>query len=145
MTFEEFDSKYANGFDDAEITGLTVDYKNRTVTIHLNLRRNSPGSPTAHEYTKATLHLVRFYYLSVEPPDADHLHYPSQSKITVDGLSEDPTVFPPFAKLKEKLPVGAFCCRFYVHDWNSFIHVAAQNAEFFWSGDKFLSEDSVKK
>jgi len=50
----------------------------------------------------------------------------------VHGLPEDPSECPLLESLKPALPFGAFCCRFYVHDWNSFIHIAAENAQFSW-------------
>jgi hypothetical protein len=132
MTFEELDQRFPNGFDDAEITNLTIDYRNRIAILHLNLRGNLPDSPNSQDYERAVLTVNGFYYFSIEPPDPDHISYPQHSKITVDGLSEDSRDFPLFEHLKPTLPIDAFCCRFYVHDWNSFIHIAAQNAEFSW-------------
>ena len=38
MTFEELDAAYPNGFDDAEIDRLILDYRNRTVELQLRLR-----------------------------------------------------------------------------------------------------------
>ena len=132
MTFEELDQRFPNGLDDAEISGLTVDYRERTARLQMNMRGSRPESPDAQEYRRATLIVRGFYYFSIEAPDADHLH-PQGSKITVDGLPEDSANFPLFERLKSTLPVGAFCCRFFVHDWNSFIHIAAKDAEFLWT------------
>jgi len=132
MTFEELDERFPNGFVDAEITGLDVDYRNRSATLHLNLRGNLPDSPDRDVYAPAVLRANEIFYISVEPPDTDHLFQSVRSKITVNGYPEDPDNFPLFAHLKPKLPVDAFCCRFYVHDWNSFIHIAAARAEFTW-------------
>ncbi len=133
MTFEELDQRFPNGFDDAEITGLSSDYRNRTATLEMNLRGNLPDSPDSQVYRRATLTINGFYYFSIEPPDPDHLfHSDASSKITVDGLPEDPQKFPLFAHLKPALPQTAFCCRFYVHDWNSFIHIAGKEAQFSW-------------
>lgn len=135
MTFEELDDRFPNGFDDAEITCLTVDYQNRTATLHLNLRGNSPDSTDRGVYERAVLIARDFYYVSIEPPDPDHLFYPKRSMIQINGYSEDPKQFPLFEQLKPKLSAGAFCCRFFVHDWNSFIHLAAQAGQFSWVGD----------
>ena len=132
MTFEELDERFPNGFDDAQIVGLSLDYPNRTATLLLSLRGNSPDSPERDEYRQAVLTLRDFYYFAIEPPDADHLAYRKHSNIAVDGFSEDTLKFPPFALLKPTLPAEAFACRFYVHDWNSFIHVASEAAEFGW-------------
>ncbi len=131
MTFEELDRRFPNGFDDAEMTSLTLDYQTRTAKLQLSLRGNPPDSPNRDEYQRAVLLLSGFYYFAIEPPEADHLSYPQRS-IQVDGHPEDISLFPLFGHLKPKLSGDAFCCRFYVHDWNSFIHVAAKDAQFWW-------------
>jgi hypothetical protein len=132
MTFDELDQNYPNGFDDAEITFLTLNYRDRIAILELSLRGNSPEGPKSQEYGRAVLKLHEFYYLSIEPPDQDHLSRPWRSKITVDGLPEDSQDFPLYEYLKPRLAQDGFCCRFFVHDWNSFIHVAAKTAEFSW-------------
>jgi len=134
MTFEQLDALHPNGFDDAYIDSLRVDYQNRTAELRLSLRGNPPGSPNADDYERAVLLLDGFYYLVIEPPDADHLWYPVRS-IQINGYPEDASQFPLFENLKPKLPTGAFCCRFYVHDWNAFIHVAARDAQLSWLED----------
>lgn len=132
MTFEELDALYPNGFYDAYIDCLRVDYKNRAAELQLNLRRNPPDGPNADEYQRAVLVLRGFYYFVIEPPDTDHLWYPARS-IQINGSPEDTSQFPLFEHLKAKLPAGAFCCRFYVHDWNSFIHIAAKEVQLSWT------------
>src|SRR5258708_33789027 len=115
MTFEELDRRYPNGFDDAEITGVIVDYGKCVATVLLNLRSNSPDSPDREAYAAAVLKVRGIYYVSIDPPDPNHLFGPERNKITVDGLPEDPHAFPLFGYLKPKLPADAFCCRFFVH------------------------------
>jgi hypothetical protein len=131
MTFEELDRRFPNGLSDAEITFIGVDYRDRTATLHLNLRGNPSESADRDVYSHAVLRATGIYYVSIDSPDPDHLFYPRREKITVDGLPEDPQDFPLFDHLGPKLSVGSFCCRFFVHDWNS-IHIAASDAEFFW-------------
>lgn len=131
MTFEELDALYPNGFVDAEIGSLSLDYHNHTAELQLNLRGNSCDSPNHDEYQRAVLLLRGFYYFVIKEPDSDHLWYP-EGPVQVNGYPEDASQFPLFQLLKPKLSDGAFCCRFYVHDWNSFIHVAARDAQFSW-------------
>lgn len=131
MTFEELDAMYPNGFDDAYIEGLCLNYQNRTAELRLNLRGNAPDSPNCNEYRRALLTLRDFAYFVIEPPDADHLGYPVRS-VQVNGYSEDANNFPLFESLRPKLAPGWFCCRLYVHDWNSFVHVAAADAQLSW-------------
>jgi hypothetical protein len=145
MTFDELDQRFPNGFDDAEITGIVIDYRGRTATFQLNLRGNPPDSPERDVYAHAVLKTRGIYYVSIEPPDRDHLFYAQHGKITVDGLPEDPQHFAPFGHLKPTLPAGAFCCRFFVHDWNSFIHIAAADAEFSWETNGVRSEPTVQR
>jgi hypothetical protein len=135
MTFDDLDARFPNGFVDAEITEIGLNYETRTATINLNLRTNVADSASANTYQKAILTIRAFYYFSVEPPDSEHLSSPLHSKIVVDGLPEDPNTFPLTVKMTDGIPAAAFCCRFYVHDWNSFIHVAGPEAEFHLKGD----------
>lgn len=136
MTFEEFDQRFPNGFSDAEIFSINIDYETRIVTLTFNLRGNSPHSPDRDVYARAELTVRGIYYVSIDPPDRAHLFGPEREKITVDGFPEGTHDFPLFADLKPKLPAGAFCCRFFVHDWNSFIHIGAADAEFSWTSTK---------
>jgi hypothetical protein len=135
MTFEDLDRRFPNGLDDAEITAIAVDYEKRLATLRLNMRGNPPDSSDRDVYAPAVLRASGIYYVSIEPPDPEHLSHPKRDKITVDGLPEDPRDFPLLNDLKKKAATGAFCCRFFVHDWNSFIHIAAADAEFFWEND----------
>ena len=132
MTLEELDEKYPNGLNDAEVTSLAIDYRARTATMHLSMRGNLPDSPNSQDYAAATLSIEGFCYISIEPPDADHVSGWNRSGIQVDGFPEDPKQFPLFEHVKSELPVGAFSCRLFVHDWNSFIHIAGQDAELSW-------------
>lgn len=134
MTFEELDRQYPNGFVDAELISFSVDYQNRIATLKLNLRRNPPDSESCREYNRGVLALEGLYYLVIEPPDVDHLRYPPRA-LQVDGYSEDPLQFILLEELKKTLTGHEFCCRLYVHDWNSFIHIAARNARLSWVED----------
>ncbi|HEX4311118.1 MAG TPA: hypothetical protein VHZ25_13880 [Acidobacteriaceae bacterium] len=136
MTLDEFDQTYPNGLVDAEVTKLTIDYQTRAAKFAMNLRGNLPDEPNSQEYRQGILALRDFYYVSIEPPDSDHLFYPRQQKIVVSGHPEDPSQFTLFESVKPVLPASAFCCRLYVHDWNSFIHVAAEQGQFAWTDEK---------
>lgn len=129
MTLETLFERFPNGLDDTEIISVAIDYRNRTATLTLSLRANPPDGPNRNEYSRAVLTVRGFYYFAMEPPDFEHLSA-NQSKITMDAYDEDPLKFPLFADIKPNLPTDAFCCRFYVHQWNSFIHIAAPIAEF---------------
>lgn len=130
MTFEELDERFPNGFDDARLGLLSVNYADRSILLQLSLGTNSPEGPNSQEYTRANLILREFYYVSVEPPDADRFLNARRSMITIDGLPEDANNFPLFTLIRQSVPAGGFFCRFFVHDWNAFMHLAAKDAEF---------------
>ena len=131
MTFEELDSQFPNGFDDAEIMKISIDYSHQTANLIIRMRGNPPDHPDRDVYSSAALELGGMLYFSIEPPDDDHVLGRAEGKITVDGLPEDEE-FPLFRQIKSKLPSDGFCCRFFVHDWNSFIHLASAKARFEW-------------
>ena len=131
MTFDELDARYPNGFNDAELRTVSVDYQNRTAELRLKMRGNPPDSKTANEYSEAVLQLAGLCYCSIEPPDSEHLWCP-QRPVQVDGLPEDAADFPLLTYVQSKFGRDCFCCRLFVHDWNSFIHIAAAKAEFAW-------------
>jgi hypothetical protein len=112
MTFEELDASYPNGFDDAEFLDIHIDYVTRQARLSLNLRGNSPEDPKGDEYERAELVVYGLYYFSIEPPDPSHMFNPETSKVTMDGLPEDPEQFPPFKSLQPKLTPGAFAVVF---------------------------------
>src|SRR5579862_8230738 len=72
MTFEELDALYPNGFVDAYLEKVSLDYQKRTAELRILLRGNPPESPLAREYRPALLVLRSFYYFVIEPPDNDH-------------------------------------------------------------------------
>jgi hypothetical protein len=128
MTFEELDREYPNGFDDAEISEVMIDYAQRTATLQLNMRPNGPDSAERDVYSTAVLTVQGPYYLSIDPPDIDHLFGPERKVITVDGLPDDAVAFPQLGCVQSRASSGGFYCRFFVHDWNSFIHIGAAGA-----------------
>lgn len=130
MTFEELDERFPNGFDDAEISAINIDYEKRTAKLELRLRASLPDSPDRDVYSRGALVVSGIYYISIDAADAGHVFGSPAERITVNGYPEDRDQFPLFGFLHPKLSPGAFCCRFFVHDWNSFIHIAARQAAF---------------
>ncbi len=132
MTFEELDGKYPNGLNDAEIREVRIDYAQRTATLQLAMRPNRPDSAERDTYSTALLTIHGLYYLSIDPPDVDRLFGPERRSISVDGLPEDAGAFPQIGCAQSRLRGGGFYCRFFVHDWNSFIHIGAADCEIVW-------------
>jgi hypothetical protein len=77
------------------------------------------------------LKLSGLLYCAIEPPDANY-SYGEARKLWVDTGALESASIRPSVKLPERLPEGAFACWFFVHDWNSFIYVAAMEASLEW-------------
>lgn len=139
MTFEELESVLPNGFHDAKLVGLTLDYLGRTATLHRQLFVGSSESGDLEEYKAAVVRIVGLCFFSIDLPDPNEPFVPDGSPVGVSGYSEDSTgLLKPnesiavINKLMENCPPGASFYRFYSHDWNSFVHIACADASLEW-------------
>lgn len=127
MTFEEMQDSLPNGLHDAGINSITVDYLHRKVIFDLKIWTSVPDEEGPETHRRATLSFAPFLYCVIDPPDP---RYPfateGPSRIDAGSYRSEDTELGP---LRASLPEGAFACWFFVNSWNSFIHVAALNAE----------------
>lgn len=142
MTFEELDQALPNGFHDAKIQKLVVDYVQRSATMTMHLWIGTPHSANRDEYRQATLAISGVCYYSTEPPDPKY-PFLRGSSITVAGYPEDAEKFPALNGLLAAMPKGVTCYRFFVHEWNSFIHIAAKDIQFEWDENTALGPSSI--
>jgi hypothetical protein len=132
MTFEELDDALPNGFHDAKIQKVAVDYVQRSAIMTMQLSVGTPDSANPDEYRCATLVVSGLCYYSVEPPDPTYPFLGGSSPVNVAGYPEDPEKFPALNGLLPAMPRGVTCYRFFVHEWNSFIHIAAKDVQVQW-------------
>lgn len=128
-TLHELDQALPNGFHDAYIRSYTVDFVARTVLFELNIWVGDLASEQLEireHYRAARLLVSGVHYCFFDPPFAT---YPfSQPKaLWVDLCDPDPDL-----AISKDVPTGVFASRFYVENWNSFIHVAAAEASLVW-------------
>lgn len=130
MTLEEISDSLPNGFHDAQIKKLNLDYVNREATFDLEIWIGTDSSTKGEErdaYREARLTLSQLLFCVVEPPDPNY-PYQEGKPLWVDAGSSLPTQTSTSIRLPEPLPEGAFIHWFFVNNWNAFIHVAAENA-----------------
>jgi len=127
MTLKEMEESLPNGFHDARITSITLDYVKRESKFDMEILFSDPDKEDPESYRTATLSLSRFLYCVIEAPDSK---YPFQveKELWVDAGS-DKSNHVSSTQRPGPLPEGAFTYWFFVNDWNSFIHVAALDAE----------------
>lgn len=125
MTLEEIDQSLPNGFHDSTITGVRLNYVQRTAEIDMELSMSGPDDQDTEKYRPATLSIGELIYFVIEPPGVPNTKHAKPS--LVDGGSSEPEQCA--YKLPKPLPAGAFTYWFFVNNWNAFIHVAALSAE----------------
>ena len=116
------------------IEGVAVDYARRSATMTMRLLIGTPESDDQDQYRQAALDITGLCYFAIEPPDPTYPFTRTGSPINVAGYPEDPEKFPALKGLLPVLPKGVTCYRFFVHDWNSFIHIAARDVQLSWAG-----------
>lgn len=136
MTFREVEQTLPNGFHDAEIKHISLDYVSGTLRITMRILVGTPGEPDQEEYGHRELKVSGLYFFSIEPPDPTYPFKPNGKPLDVQG--DDSGLSPPeIGKLIRELPPDASCYRFFVQQWNSFIYIAASDAQISWPQGRY--------
>ena len=135
VTLEELAQTLPNGFHDAEVKAIAIDYVGRRVVFDVSVWVGDMEAKAAPRegYRDGEVVIEGLRFIVVEPPDP---RYPfgREAPVRVSGCervsaSEMPVV--------SAVPVGCFVSRFFVVDWNSFIYVAGVGAELTWASDAY--------
>jgi hypothetical protein len=137
MTLDELDQKLPNGFHDAQIFSIEIDYAAGAAKFSLGLLVGWPEDPEPERerYQKAELFLTGQCFCSIDPPFPTYSFIPDGRPIYVSGDPAQPDHLPALRELSAKFPPGTWCYRFFVHDWNGFIQIAARDARVTWVGE----------
>ena len=128
MTVEEIAASLPNGFHDARIDSISINYVKREVSIDLEVWM-AESQEDSEVYRAAELKLLDFLFCVIEPPDATSTYHQGKA-LWVDAGSG--RALRSSAELPGSLPKGAFVHWFFVNDWNAFIHVSAMDARISW-------------
>ena len=135
MKLTEIENSLPNGFHDALIESILVDYPSKRALIKLRLSVGDPDAATEKEreaYKEAELELLNLVYFVIEAPDPTSKNA-EVKELWIDGGEAKSSSAPATPVPMEHLPHGASAYWFFVRDWNSFIHVAAMDAALHWS------------
>ena len=135
MTLEELADTLPDGFHDAQISSVSIDYIKREARLIIDLSVGDPSSEDEElrdAYREGELKLSGLLYWVIEPPHANY-PYAESKQLWVDAGALRSASFKPSVKLPEPLPAGAFASWIFVQDWNSFMFVAAMDASLEWS------------
>jgi hypothetical protein len=126
-----------NGFHDAKLSSIELDYVAGIATLHLACWVGSmdaaPG-PEREQYREGIVSLSGLCFCSIQPPDPNYPFLPDGKPIDLSGDGANADHLPSLPALSLRLPEGAWCYRFFVVEWNAFIYVAAKHAEISWAG-----------
>jgi hypothetical protein len=126
MTLEEIEQSLPNGLHDAQIVSIALDYVRREAKFELEILLSDGEKEEADSYQAATLTFSRFVYCVIEAPDSKYPYQVGKELWVNAGSHKSSHVSS--IQLPDP-PEGAFTMWFFVNDWNSFIHVAAFDAE----------------
>lgn len=137
MTFNELAYTLPNGFHDAELHRIEMDYLTRTLRLHLVVWIGDMDDPPRREaYRPALVTLKDVAYLIIEPPDFEvrqQGEYPwrERGNIRIDAgegpVSESNTIVPP-------APEGTTANWMYIDDFNRYLFFAAGDSSLEWTG-----------
>jgi hypothetical protein len=138
VTIEELEGALPNGFHDAKIFSFEVDYVAGIAKFRMNLLVGWPDDPEPERqtYQEAVLVVSDLCLLSVDPPSSKYPFLPDGKPICVSGDAAKSDHLPSLQDLVARFPDGTWCYRFFVDDWNAFIHIAGRNGEVTWVGEK---------
>ncbi len=131
VNIEQLAAELPNGFHDALLRTFSSDPKKRRAEFVLDVWVGDLHSSRDAERERrcpALLEFLELAYLVSDPPDP---RYPATkgSPVQIDACGPDDN-----AELARQVPVGGFAGRFFVTEWNAFIHFAAGDARLIWLG-----------
>jgi len=135
-TLKEIDYDLPNGFHDAILETLTLNYAANSADLDLNLWVGDMSAPPGEEREarkRARLHLTDLVYFVIDPPYPDPEYgYGPYDGLWIDAGDAGEVSDREELKPKADLPPDAFAYWFFIDDWNSFMHVAAKGASLEW-------------
>ena len=132
MTFEELDKELPNGFHDAELHDLRIDYVSGSAILRMGLDFGSYDRSNSPDYRVGELRVSGLYFCSIETPDPNYPYLPDGSPLNVSGDPGKPETRRALEELSSTLPPGVRCFRLFVNEWNSFIYIAARDVLICW-------------
>jgi hypothetical protein len=138
MTLDELDHILPNGFHDAKLFSIELNYAEGRAKLRLNLLVGWPEDPHPEReaYQEAILTVTGLCFCSIDPPQSDSPFLPDGQPTWLSGDPAKSDYFQSLPDLIQKSPSDTWCYRFFMGNWNAFIYIAARDAEITWIGEK---------
>jgi hypothetical protein len=129
VTVDELEADLPNGLHDAMLRTFSENPADRRAEFILDVwlgDLHSTVNAERERYRPARLELLGLVYLIVDDPDP---RYPAGdgSPLRIDACAADDD-----PGRSQQVPDGGFAGRFFVTEWNAFIHFAALDARLTW-------------
>ncbi len=137
LSFEELARDLPNGFHDAEIRGISLDYLTQAAVFSMNLLVGvgTPDNKNLSLYRAATIKISGLLLFFIESPHPKYNFVLDGDPLSVSGDSVRVGQNREMDLLLPALPDNAWAYRFFLDEWNSFMYIAATSAEFSWDDD----------
>src|SRR5271156_2972770 len=132
MTFEELSEMLPNGFHDAEIRMIRVDFVDRFMLLGVNIHVSTPGDSDRERYRQGTLKVESLCLFFVEPPDHQHRFVLDGAPLNATGNTARAGQNAKVDRLLTALPPNSTAYLFFLDDWNSRLYLAGAGVEFSW-------------
>lgn len=128
MNMSDVEDSLPNGFHDAILISMCVDYSPKVLRLVLDVCIDDFETDEIDRHRLGELTVSGLQYLAVEAP-RDHAN---GSELLIDmGKIGEPNA-PAHVVPPEHLAKGSFCYWIFVSNWNSFIYFAALDASWTW-------------
>lgn len=132
MTFQDLENTLPNGFHDAKLKRLSIDYAERLLTMQMEILVGTPDVQNEEEYRSVTLSVTGLYFCVVDRPDAKYPFCRRGESLSISGDHAWPDTLTDLATHLAQTHPGFTYQRFFSEDWNSFIYIAANDARLTW-------------
>lgn len=131
MTFQELAQSLPNGFHDAELHRLEIDYVQQVLRMELVVWIGRMSARETRElYRPAEVVVEKVSFLIMESPD-ENSPWNEAGALTIDTG----TVVPEECSVQlPSIPAGSSVTRVYVYDWNRSFYFAGASAQLEWTG-----------
>jgi hypothetical protein len=130
MTFEQLEQSLPNGFHDAKLRAINIDYVTRASRLDLDLLVGDPegGDQQSRNILRpAVVTVSGFDFCVIDAPDPAYPY--ATFPLTIDAISGQPEgseiSLPPVTQ-------GAFLFTIWINEWNAFIRIAALDLGMEW-------------
>lgn len=132
MTLEQLEEQLPNGLHDARIRSISHNYETGTIVISAEILIGLPEDPpsTRSAYQDATISFTDVFLCHIEQPENERIVSVKGSVWFQYSRTEPGTLLP---KLSSRVPAGALSYTFYILEWESSIHIVANDVNFSWA------------